>query len=129
MKEKWKQIDNFNGLYEISNLGKVRVVLGNKKIELLQKRHRKHKYLTVCLISKNKFYYVAVHTLVARYFVDNPLHKKTVDHINGNKYDNRAINLRWATVTENNLYGLILKGKNTREWKIERLKQKIARGL
>lgn len=126
IKEVWKAIDGFDGLYEVSNLGRIRLVLKEKKIELLQKRHRKNGYLSVCLINKDKYYNVAVHTLVARNFVDNPFNKKTVDHINGNKYDNRAVNLRWTTVTENLLYSHILNPNDkTRKWKIERLKKKI----
>lgn len=129
MIEVWKKIDNFHGLYEISNFGNVRIVLKEQKIELLKKRH-KNKYLCVCLICKERYYTVAVHTLVARYFVENPLNKRTIDHINGNIYDNRASNLRWSTQGENLLYALLLKpnGK-VREWKIERLKKRIENGF
>lgn len=124
MKEKWKAVDNFDGLYEVSNLGKVRIVLENEKQEILQKRH--NGYLQVCLINKDKYYYVAVHTLVARAFVPNLFGKSTIDHINGNKFDNRADNLRWTTKNENVLYSLLLKpDSNIRKWKIDRLKRKV----
>lgn len=131
MIEEWRVIHFGSGLYEVSNMGKVRITLNGEKIELLQKNSKKRrgKYLKVCLIEKEKFYDVFVHTLVARYFVENPLHKKTVDHIDGNKFNNQASNLRWATQLENTLYAVQKNPKNIRKKNLRRLEKRVKQEL
>lgn len=74
-------------VYEVSNMGNVRV-----NGELVQP-YVHCGYLT----TGGK----AVHRMVAELFVENPDNKSAVDHINTNKFDNRACNLRWVTQKEN----------------------------
>lgn len=88
MKEIWKIFSNKRVLYEVSNYGRV------KRNGKLYKPNE----------SKNGYYRVGfclVHRLVAEYFIPNPENKPCVDHIDTDKHNNRADNLRWCTYSEN----------------------------
>lgn len=107
MKEIWKDINGYEGLYQVSNLGNVRSLnyrgRGYTK-NLVTKRMGE--YLGVCLcngVGKPKYIYA--HRLVALHFVDGYRDGLTVNHLNENKWDNRAKNLEWCTQRENDLYG------------------------
>ena len=85
--------------YMVSNIGRVRGIFCKL---LIPKEHRQG-YL--CLRIGNK--HCLVHRLVAETFIPNPDGKATVNHINGNKADNRVENLEWATQSENNKHAHI----------------------
>lgn len=94
--EVWKDIEGYEGLYQVSNLGRIR---RDKKIK---KPHVDHGgYLTVWLCKHSVQKCLKVHRLVASAFLSNPEGKRTVNHINGVKTDNRVENLEWATHSEN----------------------------
>lgn len=108
--ENWKPIREFNGEYEVSNLGNVRSVL--KRIvkrdnsiytrvsKQLRPANRKG-YLLFGISYDFKLTTRLGHRLVAQEFLDNPLNKKEVNHKNGIKTDNRVENLEWVTRREN----------------------------
>lgn len=108
--EIWKPVVGYEGLYEVSNLGNVRTC--NRRVMYSDGRVFNYKsvvmkptinrgYVYVNLLKEHKPYPKKVHRLVAESFIDNPLGKPCVDHINANKQDNRAENLRWVTHSEN----------------------------
>lgn len=81
--------------YYVSNFGRV-YNKKSKKITLTPDGKDKYAKLR---ISKKKY---RIHRLVAEIFLPNPENKPFVDHIDGDRYNNRADNLRWVTSTENN---------------------------
>lgn len=102
--EIWKPIEGTNGLYDVSNTGKVRSrnyrMTGKEKILSYQIDNKGYARVRI----KNKaFPYKTfkIHRLVASAFITNPDNKPQVNHINGNKLDNRAENLEWVTNQEN----------------------------
>lgn len=100
--EIWKDIKDYEMLYQISNLGNVKSLHCNKeKIMKLTIRSKNYPYYFVGLLKNGKRKYFAVHRLVAQAFVNNPNNYNQVDHLDGNKLNNNANNLAWVTPKEN----------------------------
>jgi hypothetical protein len=99
-KEIWLDVIGYEGLYQVSNLGNVRSIK-NKKPRLLKAFVNKngYKYVGLCKDAIKKDY--TNHRLVLLNFLPNKKNKRTVNHINGIKTDNRLCNLEWATDSEN----------------------------
>ncbi len=96
--EIWKHIDSENGNnYEVSSFGNIR----NKKTGKSRKLIYNNGYLKVDLSEGGKRINYFVHRLVAFAFLDKPKNGNIVNHIDGNKSNNRISNLEWCTYKEN----------------------------
>ncbi len=104
MKEVWKDVVGYEGLYKVSNLGNVFSVYAKRQKAL---NKSKHGYLMVQLWKNNIGKHHSVHRLVATAFIDNPQKKPQVNHIDEDKTNNAAYNLEWVTQTENHNCGTI----------------------
>ena len=101
--EIWKPVAGYEGLYKVSNLGKVKAIKwhrGNEEKEI--KPYTTYKgYLRLRLCKNGKGKQFQIHRLVAEAFIPNPENKPYIDHINTDRTDNRVENLRWVTNKEN----------------------------
>lgn len=109
--EEWKDIKGYEGIYQVSDLGRVRSLdrlsaNGRRlKGQFLKPYKSRGGYLQVelCKDGKGKPFYV--HQLVATAFCPNPDNLPFVNHCNERKDDNKAFNLDWCSAKENNNYG------------------------
>lgn len=110
--EVWKDVVGYEGLYQVSNLGRIKSLpkrkgKGNGYIkgeEVLTARVENYGYARVVLSKDGTKKKYQVHRLVAEAFVPNPDNKNQVNHINCNKADNRAVNLEWCSGSENTIH-------------------------
>lgn len=118
-KEIWKSISGYEGIYEISNLGRVKrlsrmIVDTNGREwhigERIIKTHYDPKsgYLIVGLTKDGLRLYYGVHILVAKAFIPNPDNLPCVNHKDENKRNPNVKNLEWCTYSYNNTYGTVL---------------------
>lgn len=104
MVEQWKE---FVYTYEISNYGRVR---NNKTGNILKPRINDNGYLqiTLSLGGRNKKHTFKIHRLVAQLFIPNPDNLPQINHIDGDKLNNRVDNLEWCDQSYNIRHGFAL---------------------
>ena len=132
LKEEWKNITNYKGLYRASNYGNVRSLdrkvngrTGTPKcvrgVVLSPVRNGKYSNVTLCKDGKGKT--TLVHRIIASTFIKNPENKPFVNHLDSNSRNNAVDNLEWVTHQEN-VDHMVRKG---RAW--SKLKEKEVRGI
>ena len=118
MIEVFKDVPNYEGIYQVSNLGNVKSLKWKK--EIIMKQGISSRYLAVNLRKENISKYVKVHVLVAMAFLDfkpNGKQDFVIDHKNGIKADNRLENLQIISQRENvQKYHKSRKGQIGADW-------------
>lgn len=97
----WKDINGFDGKYQISDSGQIR----NSKGKILKGYINNKGYQMVHLRAKGIDKLVSIHTLVATHYIPNPLNLPQVNHKDEVKVNNNASNLEWCTSEYNVNYG------------------------
>lgn len=113
MTEIWKDIKGFEGLYQVSNTGKVKsleryVPARNNGLRVVRERilgkNTKDDYVKIILCDGDRKRVDSVHRIVAEFFIPNPKNLPMINHKNGVKHDNRVENLEWCTQSDNVLH-------------------------
>lgn len=116
MNEIWKDIKDFEGLYQVSNFGRVKSF---SRGEHLLRLSGGRKYIQVILCKEGKTYARLVHRLVAEAFISNSNNLPCINHKDENPKNNRADNLEWCSYQYNNVYN----------GRLEKCKSKISNTL
>lgn len=106
--EEWRDIKGFDGVYQVSNLGRVKRIAPSRRYpsEHIMSPHDIGKgYLSVFLLYGNKKKVMKIHRAVAEAFIPNPNQYPEVNHKDENPSNNRVENLEWCTHEYNSRYG------------------------
>lgn len=106
--EEFRDIKDYEGLYQVSNFGKVK----NSKGLILKGSKDKYGYLRVLLSKERKKKKYRVHRLVSEAFIDNLNNYSYVNHKDENKQNNCVDNLEWCTVKYNVNYGTAIERRS-----------------
>lgn len=117
MEEIWKDVAGYEGLYQVSNMGRVKSLARTRNMNLpwggiapVNERIRKFGkslgYQNITLSKNGVNERIRVHKLVAMTFIPNPRGCTQINHKNGDKHDNRVENLEWVTPSENQRHAI-----------------------
>lgn len=101
IQETWLPVPGYQGKYLISDQGNIRKASLNTLDQFISIRKDRAGYLTVRLCYNKRVVTKSIHRLVAEVFLPNDNGKDKVNHKNGDKQDNRVVNLEWTTHAEN----------------------------
>lgn len=103
MEEQWRDVVGFEGIYKVSNLGRLyKLSNGNRPSQFMSlNTYDKDGYIKTALRKNGQRHYLRVHRLVAEAFIPNNEECPVVNHINGIKDDNRLENLEWCSISYN----------------------------
>ena len=104
MKEIWRDVKGYEGLYQVSNCGRIKSLPRNGTIKaerILKQTIDSTGYLIVGLHKNNKAKKVCVHWVVANAFIPRRENDEVINHIDGNKYNNKLSNLERCTQSHN----------------------------
>lgn len=111
MEEIWKDVIGYEGVYSVSNIGRVKslektILCKGWKIvkEKVLRLKLRGGYMAVGLYKNKKQKYYYVHRLVANAFIENTHNKPQINHIDANKTNNNLLNIEWVTQSENRLH-------------------------
>ena len=116
--EIFRDIDGFEKYYSVSNLGNVK---SKKRDIILKPLLGTMGYLYVNLYKNKIGKHYFIHRLVCQSFHDNPLNKKCVNHLDGDRLNNVFYNLEWATYSENNMHAYRVLGRKTNGRKVAKI--------
>ena len=114
--EEWRAVKGYEGIYQISSLGRIRNFYGR----ILKPETARNGYKRITLWDRKKY---QIHRLVAIAFIPNPENKETVNHKNGVKTDNRVENLEWNTWSENSKHAYAIGLKKVSDEQRRRLSE------
>lgn len=104
MTDIWKDIEDFEGLYQVSNTGKVKSLITDR---ILKPGISSSGYHSVSLRKGGETFQNSIHRLVGKTFISNPDNLSEINHVNNIRSDNRAENLEWVTRQENVQHSIV----------------------